>query len=113
MNLLFQPGNTRTTAGLDRMIEARLIALAERLRVDEAVVRLNDHREASPRYTAYISLRVPGPDIHAVVCDHTLRVAVAKALAAVERQVTARRERRLRRRRATKPVAGSGSGRNR
>lgn len=106
MNLQLQPGNTRASARIDRLIETRLIALAGRQRLDEAVVRLSDHREASPRYEARVYLRVPGPDIHAVACDHTLRVAVEKALAAVERQVAARRG-------ETKPAAGAGPGRKR
>jgi hypothetical protein len=43
---------------------------------------------------------VPGPDIHAVACDHTLRVAVQKALDAVEGQVAVRQGRRQARRRS-------------
>lgn len=97
MKLILEPGNTRTSIALDRLIEARLVALAERQHIDEAVVRLNDDREGSPRYQANILIRVPGPDIHAVACDHTLRVAVQKAIAAVEEQVVARQARRRRR----------------
>ena len=97
MNLTLQPGNTRTSAALDHLIESRLVALAERQRIEEAVVRLSDHREGSPRFQASIMIRVPGPDIHAVACDHTLRVAVQKAMDAVEEQVVARQTRRRRR----------------
>jgi ribosome-associated translation inhibitor RaiA len=100
MNLILQPGNTRSSAALDHLIESRLIALADRQRIEEAVVRLNDHPEGSPRYQASIMIRVPGPDIRAVACDHTLRVAVQKALDAVEGQVVARQGRRLARRRS-------------
>jgi ribosome-associated translation inhibitor RaiA len=100
MNLILQPGNTRSSAALDHLIESRLIALADRQRIEEAVVRLADHREGSPRYQARIMIRVPGPDIHAVACDHTLRVAVQKALDAVEGQVAARQGRRQARRRS-------------
>ena len=97
MNLILQPGNTRPSAALDHLIESHLVALAERQRIEEAVVRLSDHREGSPRFQASIMIRVPGPDIHAVACDHTLRVAVQKALAAVEEQVVSRQARRRRR----------------
>ena len=90
MNLILQAGNTRSSVALYDLIESRLIALADRQRIEEAVVRLNDNREGSPRYQASIMIRVPGPDIHAVACDHTLRVAVQKALDAVEGQVGAR-----------------------
>jgi ribosome-associated translation inhibitor RaiA len=100
MNLILQPGNTRSSAALDHLIESRLIALADRQRIEEAVVRLMDHPEGSPRYQASILIRVPGPDIHAVACDHTLRVAVQKALDAVEGQVEVRQGRRQARRRS-------------
>jgi ribosome-associated translation inhibitor RaiA len=99
MNLILQPGNTRSSAALDKLIETRLIALANRQRLEEAVVRLTDNREGSPRYQASIQLRVPGPDLHAVACDHTLRVAVQKVLDAVEGQIAAREGRRRARRR--------------
>lgn len=94
MNLILRPGNTRSSVALDYLIESRLIALADRQRIEEAVVRLNDHRDGSPRYQASVMIRVPGPDIHAVACDHTLRVAVQKALDSVEAQVAARQARR-------------------
>lgn len=99
MHLFLQPGNTRCSAALDGLIESRLIALAGRQRIEEAVVRLNDHGESRPRYQASILIRVPGPDIHAVASDHTLQVAVRKALDALEGQVEARHGRRLARRR--------------
>lgn len=94
MNLILQPGNTCRSATLDYLIETRLSALTGRQPIEEAVVRLNDHRDGSPRYQATVLIRVPGPDIHAAACDHTLRVAVQKALDAVEGQVAARQERR-------------------
>jgi ribosome-associated translation inhibitor RaiA len=104
MNLVFQTGNARSSAALDHLIESRLIALAERQRIEEATVRLSDHREGSPRYQASVMIRVPGPDIHAVACDHTLRVAVQKVLAAIEGQVEARQGRRQARRRRLLPL---------
>jgi ribosome-associated translation inhibitor RaiA len=107
MNLILQPGNARSSAALDYLIETRLIALAERQRIEEAVIRLNDHREASPRFHVGIMIRVPGPDIHVVARDHTLRVAVEKALAAVEAQVDARLGRRRARRRSQLQLSGA------
>lgn len=100
MNLILQPGNTRSSVALDALIESRLIVLSDRQRIEEAVVRLNDHREGSPRYQASILIRVPGPDIHAVACEHTLRMAVQQALDAVAGQMEARQGRRRARRRS-------------
>lgn len=107
MNLILQPGNTRSSAALDHLIETRLIALANRQRLEEAIVRLTDNREGSPRFLASIQLRVPGPDLHAVACDHTLRVAVQKALDAIEGQIAAREGRRRARRRSQFQLSGA------
>jgi len=108
MNLILQHGHARPRPALDRLIETRLVALAARQRIEEAVVRLADEREASPRYQASILLRVPGPDIHAAACDHTAGVAVRKALAAVEAQVAARHDRRRQHQRS-RPAVRAGS----
>ncbi|MCX6951648.1 MAG: HPF/RaiA family ribosome-associated protein [Verrucomicrobia bacterium] len=107
MNLLLQPGHARTSPALDAFIETRLLALADRQRIEEAVVRLGDDREASPRYQASILLRIPGPDLHAVACDHTLRGAVQRVIDAVEAQVAARQGRREARRRSRLQQSGA------
>ncbi len=93
---MLHTGGVRCPVTLDQLIETRLLALAERQHVDEATVRLADDREASPRYRASLLVRVPGPDIHAASCDHTLRGAVERVLAEVEAQVAARHDRRRR-----------------
>lgn len=108
MKLIFSHGNVRPSLALDRLIENRLLALGERQRIEEAVVRLTDEREASPRYRASILVRVPGPDLHAAACDHTPRVAVQKALAALETQIGAREGRRRARVRSRLQLSASG-----
>jgi ribosome-associated translation inhibitor RaiA len=108
VKLILSHGNVRPSLALDRLIENRLLALGERQRIEEAVVRLADEREASPRFRASILVRVPGPDIHAAACDHTVGVAVRKMLAALEAQVAARQGRRLARQRPDLPVSRAG-----
>lgn len=107
MKLILRHGNVRPSVALDRLIENRLLALGERQRIEEAVVRLSDDREASPRFQASVFVRVPGPDIHAAACDHTVGVAVRKMLAALEAQVAARQGRRRARQRPDVPVSRS------
>ncbi|WP_414660442.1 HPF/RaiA family ribosome-associated protein [Horticoccus sp. 23ND18S-11] len=107
MNLILQPGNVRCPASLASLIETRLVALAARQRIEEALVRLSAEREANPRFQAAISIRVPGPDIHAAACDHTPRVAVQKALAAVEAQIEARHVRRRQRARGLRQLTSA------
>jgi ribosome-associated translation inhibitor RaiA len=82
--------------------------LAVRQRLEEAVIHLGEERDASPRFRASVLLRIPGPDIHAVASDHTVRVAVEKALDAVEAQVVSRQGRRVARRRRQPLLAGGG-----
>lgn len=100
MNLILQPNNVRNTVIADRLVEDRLLNLVTRQPIEEAVIRYHEEPEASPRYTASVHLRIAGPDIHASACDHTLRVAVEKALSEVERQVADRQERRRLKRRS-------------
>lgn len=100
MNLILQPNNVRNTVITDRLVEDRLLHLAARQPIEEAVIRYREEPEASPRYSASVYLRIAGPDIHATACDHTLRVAVEKALCAVERQVADRQARRRFKRRS-------------
>ena len=100
MNLIFQHDNVHCPVAIVRLIESRLLMLGKRQRVEESTVRLTDAPEASPRFQASILIRVPGPDIHATACDHTVRVAVEQALAAVEAQVDTRQDRRKQRQRS-------------
>ncbi len=108
MKLLFHHGNVRPRPALERLVERRLAALAARQQLEEAVVRLSEEREASPRFRATVLLRIPGPDIHATAIDHTVQVAVEKALAAAETQVASRRGRHVARRRRQPLLAPGG-----
>jgi hypothetical protein len=57
---------------------------------------------------------VPGPDLHASACDHTLGVVAEKALRAIETQVAARSRRALLRQKLNLPRrAGLGAVRSR
>ena len=100
MNLIFQHGSVHCPAAIVALIESRLLKLSERQRIEETTVQLNDAPEASPRYQASIVIRVPGPDIHATACDHTVRVTVEKLLAEVEAQIDVRQGRRKLRQRS-------------
>ncbi len=99
MKILLQHGSLRPRPSVERLVEQRLLALAARARLEEAVVRLHDERESSPRFRATVFLRVPGPDVHASASDRNVRDAVEKALDAAEAQIAARRGRRQARRR--------------
>jgi ribosome-associated translation inhibitor RaiA len=111
VNLIIHHRQVRRAATVPALVERRLGALSRSHRIEQAVVRLHDEHEASPRFQASIYLRVPGPDIHATGCDHTIAVAVEKALRAAEAQLSARagrRRQRLKRNLQLPPVARTG-----
>jgi ribosome-associated translation inhibitor RaiA len=97
VNLIIHHRQVRRAAAVPALVERRLGALSHAHRIEQAVVRLHDEHEASPRFQASVYLRVPGPDIHATGCDHTIWVAVEKALRAAEAQLAARAGRRRQR----------------
>ena len=111
MNIILQSRDTHYPHAIARLLEERLLALGENHRLEEAVVRLTDAREASPRYQVAIFVRLPGPDLHASGCDHTVAVAARKALGLLEDQLVARASRRQQRRRSNlqhSPAARTG-----
>ncbi len=104
MNIILQARHSRYPLSVSTLLEESLLALGERCRAEEAIVRLTDEREASPRYQVVISVRLPGPDLHASGCDHTVAVAARKALRVLETQIEARAGRREQRRRSNLQV---------
>ncbi len=100
VNIVLQSRHARYPQDAARLLEDGLLELAARYRAEEAVVQLVDEKDASPRFRVAIFLRLPGPDIHASACDHTVTVAARKALRLVEAQLAARADRRRRRRRS-------------
>lgn len=100
MNIILHSRHARYPQPAARLLEERLLALAPRCRAEEAIVRLVDERDASPRFQVAIFVRLPGPDIHVSACDHTVPVAVRKALRLLEAQLAAREDRRRQRRRS-------------
>lgn len=67
------------------------------MRIEEARVNLEYVHEASPPYRATAYIVVPGPDLKAVVCDHTEGTALAKLTSRIRSQVLQRVGKRLRR----------------
>jgi ribosome-associated translation inhibitor RaiA len=100
MNLVLQSRHARYPDAIALLLEEELLALAERCRAEEAIVCLTQHPDASPRYQVTIFVRLPGPDLHATGCDHTVAVAVRKALRQLEAQLVVRSSRRQQRQRS-------------
>jgi ribosome-associated translation inhibitor RaiA len=61
--------------------------------ISAAAVVLERRRDAAPAFRAFVSLAVPGPDIHAEARDHTLEAAWLKVIGALRRQIQLRKAR--------------------
>jgi ribosome-associated translation inhibitor RaiA len=90
MKLTVQHHHLRSSDELDSLIENRILALQPRLQIDEANVRLECHFQESPAFSVRVHLVTPGPDVVAESRDHTIRAAVIKVMAALEKKIGSR-----------------------
>jgi ribosomal subunit interface protein len=97
MKITVQHFDIRSTNALDALIEERILALESELQIDEANVRLERRGEASPAFRVHVHLVTPGPDVMAEGRDHTIRAAIDKAMAQLERKIAGRSFTRVRR----------------
>lgn len=58
--------------------------IGERRRIDEAIVKVTRHAEASPPWEIFIHLVTPGPDLTATTRDHPLAAAFSENPVGVE-----------------------------
>ena len=99
MKLIVRHYGIRSANSFDALIEQRIHGLEDRLHIDEADVCLERRREMSPAFRVYVHLATPGPNLMAQSQDHTMRAAIDKVIAELDRQITSRsinRERRIR-----------------
>lgn len=114
MKLTLEHFGIRSTDTLDSWVENRIFSLQPSLQIDEASVRLEHHRDASPAYRVRAHLVTPGPDVFAEGRDHTLRAAFEKMMETLRRRICGRATKRLQRVRSNLPGPGgkSRTGRN-
>ena len=103
MKLTIRNRNLSPEPAFDALIEARLIALADRVRIDDATVTIERLAEASPPYRVQLHIAVPGPDLRAEHNDSTARQAFTRALDDIERKLRERELKRIGRTRARTP----------
>jgi ribosomal subunit interface protein len=94
MKLTLRHHQVRCTDALDSLIEERILSLQPRLALDEAVVLLEYCRGKSPAFRVQVHLATPGPDLAVEGCDHTLRAALDKVMAELERRIDGRARQR-------------------
>lgn len=85
------------------LVAERLAGIAGRRHIDEAIVRITRHSEASPPWEISIHLVTPGPDLTANTADHTLAAALGKNIAELEDILDAREAKRSGRHRTNGP----------
>lgn len=97
MKLTMQFHNVRSTGGFETLVENLILALQPTLKIDEAIVRLEQSNAISPRFMASVHLVTPGPDVLAEGRDHTLLAAINKVIASLKDKIGHRTLKRLRR----------------
>jgi ribosome-associated translation inhibitor RaiA len=91
MNVQFHIRGLNVDAGACQSFEQSLGALQRQISITAAAVVLEHRRDDAPAFRAYVSLAVPGPDIHAEAIDHTLVAAWRKVSRNLEKQIEQRK----------------------
>jgi ribosome-associated translation inhibitor RaiA len=73
------------------MLEPDLAQLQCLAPIDSAVVVVDRSPSGGPAFTVRVHLAVPGPDIRAEACDHTLPAAWRKVCRDLEKQIERRK----------------------
>ena len=100
MKIQFHILGLNLNASLRRWLEQPLERLQNLIPVTVAAVVLEYRRDDAPAFRAFVSLAVPGPDIHAEARDHTLEAVWLKVTTALRKRIEqrkARQEARLKR----------------
>ncbi|MCG3146869.1 MAG: hypothetical protein PCFJNLEI_00303 [Verrucomicrobiae bacterium] len=95
MQIVISHNDVKSVDEQDRLIEQRLLALADRLQIDEARVVFERRWDCAPPYRVGIHIVTPGPDLMVEGEDQTLAAAVLKSLRALDRKVRGRTAQRL------------------
>jgi ribosome-associated translation inhibitor RaiA len=80
-------------AGSRRCLEQSIEQLQSLISITAAAVVLEHRRDDTPAFRAYVSLAVPGPDVHAESRDHTLEAAWLKVISAARKRIEQRKSR--------------------
>jgi len=86
MNIHYRICGLNNKGGLEPLIEKDLHDLSQLIPISQAEIVLEKQIEAAPPFVVSALLAVPGPDIHAVACDHTLMAAWQKLLEDLKKQ---------------------------
>jgi ribosome-associated translation inhibitor RaiA len=91
MKIQFHSLGLSLNANLRHWLEQPIERLQSLIPVTAAAVVLEQRRDDAPAFRAFVSLAVPGPDIHAEARDHTLEAAWLKVTTALRQQIERRK----------------------
>lgn len=104
MKIQFHMLGLNLNASLRHWLEQPLERLQSLISVSAAAVVLEQRRDDTPAFRAFVSLAVPGPDIHAEARDHTLEAAWLKVITALRQQIERRKMRQETRLKSDRPL---------
>ncbi len=90
MKLTIRNLNLALKDNLDAFITNRLLALSERVRIDDAQVLLERRAELRPPFRIALHVAVPGPDLHAEHMANTPLQAFTAAFEKIEKRLRLR-----------------------
>lgn len=93
MKIQFHSLGLNLNASLRRWLEQPLERLHSLIPVTVAAVVLEHRQDDAPPFRAFVSLAVPGPDIHAEAREHTLEAVWLKVTTALRQQIERRKMR--------------------
>ncbi|MBI3849725.1 MAG: HPF/RaiA family ribosome-associated protein [Verrucomicrobia bacterium] len=91
MKIQFHIRGLNINAGSRRWLEQSLGRLQSLISITAAAVVLEHRRDEAPPFRSFVSLAVPGPDIHAEAHDHTAEAAWLKVTADLRQQIVERK----------------------
>jgi ribosome-associated translation inhibitor RaiA len=94
MKIQFHIRGLNLNPGFRRQFEQTFEGLQSLIAISDAAVVLEHRRDDALPFRAYISLAVPGPDIHAAARAHTLEAAWLKVTEGLRKQIERRQSRR-------------------
>jgi ribosome-associated translation inhibitor RaiA len=91
------------SAKLRRSLKQPLERLQNLISITTAAVVLEHRRNHVPAFRVFVSLALPGPDIHADARDHTLEAAWLKVTTALRKQIEQRKTKQIARIKSIRP----------
>lgn len=93
MNIQFHIRGLNDNSDLRRRLLQPLERLQSIVSISAIAVVLEHRQDEAPSFRTFVSLAVPGPDIHAEARDHTLDAAWLKVTADLRKQIERRKNR--------------------